>query len=200
MGTNDAWDKLDVAIYKAHLQRVIDSCKAHHIDPVISRLIATDSTKVKWQVTPEYLAAIDSLTSKNGLFPGPDFYTYFRQHPTELNSDGVHPSPTGAASIQRLWAEKMDSVVYQKTAAIALRDQKRRMFSNTFSALSLNNRLVLKTSRAGTASVFSINGKLAGKISLPAPGSFAKKIAPGFYLIRFVPVKGAAETIPVMHR
>ena len=110
MGTNDCWDKLNASIFKANLQRVIDSCRARQIEPIIARLIATNQAKVGWQVTPEYLAAIDDLTAKNKLIPGPDLYTYFLQHQSELNSDGVHPSAAGSASIQRLWAEKMDSL------------------------------------------------------------------------------------------
>jgi hypothetical protein len=70
-------------------------------------MIATNSVLAGWQVHQAFLNAIDDLTSQNNLIAGPDLFTYFVAHPTELNSDGIHPNATGAASIQRLWAQKM---------------------------------------------------------------------------------------------
>lgn len=112
MGTNDAWGgyNTNVATFKRNLQQVIDSCKAYGIQPIIARVLATNETAAKWQVNPEFLAAVDELTALNRLISGPDLYTWFLAHPDELNSDGVHPNANGAASIQRLWAEKMDSL------------------------------------------------------------------------------------------
>ncbi len=112
MGTNDAWggSNGNVATFKRNLQLVIDSCKVYGIQPIIARVLATNETAAAWQVNPDFLKAVDDLTASNGLVPGPDLYTWFLAHPAELNSDGVHPSAAGAASIQRLWAEKMDSL------------------------------------------------------------------------------------------
>jgi lysophospholipase L1-like esterase len=109
MGTNDAWGGTNgnVTLFKKNMQLVIDSCKAYGIQPIIARMIATNSTLAGWQVHQAFLNAIDDLTSQNNLLIGPDLYTYFVAHPTELNSDGIHPNATGAASIQRLWAQKM---------------------------------------------------------------------------------------------
>jgi len=112
MGTNDAWGGTNgnVATFKNNLQIVIDSCKARGIQPIIARVLATNSTFANWQVHPDFLKAVDDLTASNNLIPGPDLYSWFIANPGDLNNDGVHPSAIGAASIQRLWAEKMDSL------------------------------------------------------------------------------------------
>jgi lysophospholipase L1-like esterase len=112
MGTNDAWggSNGNVTTFKKNLQLVIDSCKAHGIEPVIARVLATNKNAATWQVHSDFLKAVDDLTAKNNLISGPDLFTWFLTHPADLNSDGVHPSASGAANIQRLWAEKMDSL------------------------------------------------------------------------------------------
>jgi lysophospholipase L1-like esterase len=199
MGTNDNWDKLPASTFKANLQRVIDSCKAHQIEPVIARMIATVEAKVGWQVSPDYLAAIDDLTSKNNLVPGPDLYNYFLQNPTQLNSDGVHPTATGAASIQRLWAEKMDTAVYKANSSVKPPTISKNT-SHHFNAFSQSKRIVLRAEMPGIASIFSINGEIQDKIELPQVGSYGSQITTGFYLIRFESTKGTRETIPVLNR
>jgi len=111
MGTNDAWGggNENVAKFKQNLQLVIDSCKARGIQPIIARVLATNPAITKWQVHPDFQKAVDELTRANKLIKGPDLYTWFLAHPEQLNgeSDGVHPNAIGAASIQKLWAEKM---------------------------------------------------------------------------------------------
>ncbi len=205
MGTNDAWGGTNAkaASFKSNLQMIIDSCKVHHIEPVIARIIATNPNKTKdgkWQIHPDFLTAVDDLTSQNRLYPGPDFYNYFLKNPTELGDDGIHPSPTGGLSIQRLWAEKMDSLVYQKTSVISSLNPMHRLSSSTFTALSRNNRLVLHADIAGTASIYSINGEMLDKIALRAASSRARAKAPGFYVVRFSCANGLVKTVPVVNR
>jgi lysophospholipase L1-like esterase len=120
MGTNDAWggSAYNVSTYRNALQAIIDSAKAHGIQPMIARLLATNATAAGWQVNQAFLDTIDSLTSRNHLVAGPDLYTYFLAHPTELNSDGVHPNATGAASIEKLWADAMVKTVYAGATAV----------------------------------------------------------------------------------
>lgn len=111
MGTNDAWGDdagNNVATFKANMQTIIDTAKAHGVTPMIARMIATNPEIAKWQVNQAYLDAIDELTETNNLPKGPDFYSYFLAHPEELStSDGVHPNETtgGGQSMHRLWAE-----------------------------------------------------------------------------------------------
>lgn len=112
MGTNDAWGggTGNLASFKTNMQAIITTCKSAGIQPMIARMIATNKTLATWQVHPDFLTAIDDLSTQNNLIAGPDLYTYFLQHPNELTTDGVHPNAEGAASIQRLWAEKMNSL------------------------------------------------------------------------------------------
>ena len=109
MGTNDAWggSNANVETFTKNLQTIIDTAKAHGITPIIARMIATNPEIAKWQVHQDYLDAIDKLTKDNELPKGPDFYSYFLEHPEELStSDGVHPAePKGGQSMHRLWAE-----------------------------------------------------------------------------------------------
>lgn len=114
MGTNDAWGGTNggVSTFKTNMQAVITACKNAGIQPIIARLLSTNASAAGWQVHADYLKAIDDLTTQNNLTAGPDLYTYFLSHASELNSDGVHPNATGAASIQRLWAEKMGPALY----------------------------------------------------------------------------------------
>lgn len=116
MGTNDGWggSNANVGTYTRNLQEMIDSCKAEGITPVISRPLATNPSAMasgsQWQLHADFAKAVDDLTSKNKLPKGPDFYTWFKDHPSELKSDGVHPNATGAASIQRLWAVALSAL------------------------------------------------------------------------------------------
>jgi len=109
MGTNDAWggSNANIETFTKNLQTIIDTAKAHGITPIIARMIATNPKIAKWQVHQDYLDAIDKLTKDNELPKGPDFYSYFLEHPEELSKqDGVHPAdPAGGQSMHRLWAE-----------------------------------------------------------------------------------------------
>jgi len=111
MGTNDAWGGGDwnLATYKKNMQTIIDSAKAHGITPIIARIIATDSSKAGWQINPAFLDAVDKLVEDNGLPQGPDFYSYFKEHPELLASDGVHPNSEtkGGQAMHHLWAEAL---------------------------------------------------------------------------------------------
>lgn len=111
MGTNDAWGGGDwnLQTYVKNMQTIIDAAKSRGITPVIARIIATDSAKAGWQINPAYLEAIDKLVADNNLPAGPDFYTYFREHPEMLASDGVHPNgeTKGGQAMHHLWAEAL---------------------------------------------------------------------------------------------
>lgn len=111
MGTNDAWGGGDwnLNTYVSNMQTIIDSAKAHGITPVIARIIATDSAKAGWQINPAFLKAVDKLVENNDLPQGPDFYSYFKEHPELLASDGVHPNAEtkGGQAMHHLWAEAL---------------------------------------------------------------------------------------------
>ncbi len=107
IGTNDAWGGSadNLKSFTENLQLLINACKTRKIRPIIARIPATNPEKAGWQINEGFLKAIDDLTKKNNLTPGPDLYNWFLKHPEELKEDGIHPTREGGASIQRLWAE-----------------------------------------------------------------------------------------------
>jgi len=107
--TNGQDGHWNLETFRKNMQTIIDSAKAHNIVPILARIIATDSAKAQWQINPKFLEAIDSLTVQNKLPKGPDLYTYFREHPELLASDGVHPNGEtgGGHMIHQLWAEAL---------------------------------------------------------------------------------------------
>jgi lysophospholipase L1-like esterase len=123
MGTNDAWGGGDgnLAKYVRNMQAIIDSAKARGMEPILARVLSTDSTRTsgKWQVHPGYPKAIDSLAKKNKLIMGPNLDSMFRAHPELLNADGVHPSPAAAQIILRMWADAMTRNVYMSSASVS---------------------------------------------------------------------------------
>jgi lysophospholipase L1-like esterase len=125
MGTNDAWGGGDwnLQTYVDNMQTIIDSAKAHGITPVIARIIATDSSKAGWQINPVFIEAVDKLVEDNNLPKGPDFYSYFREHPELLGSDGVHPnSDGGGQAMHHLWAEALAPLYAAGDTASAEKD------------------------------------------------------------------------------
>ena len=192
-GTNDGWNNGNsgVASFKENLQTVITACKNKGIKPVIAKVIATNTQVTGWQIHSDYQKCIDELNNENDLIEGPDFFSWFSQHPEELNgeTDGVHPNVNGAASIHRLWAEKMSSL-YQDVKNIKLQQNQSDILKNQFRAECFDNHILLKTPHAGTVSVFSLNGNLLKKIVFQSPGSKTAHVTNGIYIIRFSSNKG----------
>jgi len=187
MGTNDAWngDTANLSSFKINMQLIIDSCKANNIDVIIASVIATDSLKANWQVSSAFLAAIDELTTQNRLSPGPDFYSWFRAHPDQLTSDGVHPNETGCASIQKLWAEKLFTIYKLPTPAQkykSVTNVNRVLLSDGFSG----GKVRMKILQPGTLSVFKANGILVDKVNFTYPSLYILKSRGGFYILKHV--------------
>lgn len=194
MGTNDAWGggNYFVPAFTKNLQLIIDSCKANNIQPVLARIIGTDSAKVGWQVHPDFLKAVDSLTIKNKLIPGPDLYSYFSKHGSELY-DGIHPNVTGGANVYRLWAEKMDTL-YRTSVLI---DVDKNVIKTHRQILSISKKggfSILHVTHAGTLSVYSINGSLIKKIILPSNSSYTFEAMTGVSIAKFSSVQGNEVT------
>ena len=190
MGTNDAWGGSNyfVPSYIKNMQLIIDSCKANNIQPVIARIIGTDSVKTGWQVHPDFLKAVDSLTIKNNLIPGPDLYTYFSTHISEL-SDGVHPNATGGASVFRLWAEKMDSL-YTFATSVAPSRLTGRPHANNLYVIKSSKCCVIKVKYAGLLSIYSLKGALLKKSNVPANGSYKIDANKGIFIVKFTSTMG----------
>ncbi len=195
-GTNDAWGgtNQNVALFTKNLQTVIDSCQARGIKPIIARMLATNKTAAGWQVHQDYEKAIDDLATKNKLIPGPDLYAWFLAHPGDLTSDGVHPNAAGAASIQRLWAEKMDSLY--KTATSVSRSG--ALLSGTpglqVRSSASGGTIRVEAVADGLLQWFDPRGALLGSGNLVANRMRSFPCRPGIVFYRFTMPDQAVET------
>lgn len=194
MGTNDAWGGGDwnLANYKQNMQTIIDSAKAHGIEPVLARIIATNEAKAGWQINKKFLDAVDELTEKNNLHPGPDFYSYFLEHPELIGSDGVHPNgeTRGGQAMHHLWAEALAPLYADSDIENEEQDS---TFSNTKNIATVmpslfadgNNIRITGIDSEMTVDIISTAGTLEERHQLPSyrPFEFTSKVAPGIHII-----------------
>jgi lysophospholipase L1-like esterase len=167
MGTNDAWGGTDAnaEVFKSNLQKVVDSCRAHGIEPVIARVLATSSN---WQPHQKFLDAVDALTEDNDLIAGPDFYHAALDDPAMLGGDGVHPSDHGAEVMYKLWAEKMDYLY----TTVSADNVSRRSTGDVRQAVSFSGRtLVNSGSEPVNFTVYTIAGQVLSRGRIAASGT-----------------------------
>lgn len=204
LGTYDAWGgKADSAIaFKNNLETIIDSCKAHNIQPIIVRICGTNKTKAGWQVHADFLKAVDDLTKSKKLIAGPDLYAYFitQYGSMDLDNKGVLPNDYGNFEAQREWVLKMDSLVYKAPpVAIATPRPAASRFDGLsatptarFTVQSGSGSLTLSADEPGTATLFATDGRIIDEISLVKFGSVTRAVAAGCYLIKFTSAQGSA--------
>ncbi|WP_437545015.1 GDSL-type esterase/lipase family protein [Sorangium sp. So ce367] len=106
-GTNDSWGQTDPSTFKANLQQIIDKIEAAGRVPVLAHI--PFSPDGNHDAVPVFNEAIDALTEENGLPPGPDLYTWFKDHPDRF-TDKVHPDPAGRVAMNKLWADAVDGL------------------------------------------------------------------------------------------
>lgn len=194
MGTNDAWGGGDWNLenYRNNIQTIIDSAKAHGIEPILARIIATDEAKAGWQVNPKFLETVDDLTEKNNLHPGPDFYNYFLEHPELLGSDGVHPNgeTRGGQAMHHLWADALaplytDNGIGGEEADTTVSYAK--MFASIMPSVFVdgNNIRISGIDTSVTVDVISAAGTLVEqhKLSDLQKLEFTSQVTPGLYIM-----------------
>lgn len=190
MGTNDAWGGGDwnLETYKRNMQTIIDSAKAHGIEPILARIIATNESKAGWQVNPKFLQAVDELTKKNDLHPGPDFYSYFLAHPEQIASDGVHPNgdTKGGQAMHHLWADALSPLYANSKIEKPDTTSIQEVIGSTIPSLHVNgNNIRISGIDAGiTVDVISTSGKLEEQHYLSEQQhEFTSQVTPGLYII-----------------
>lgn len=106
-GTNDLASVRGEAVstFQAAMQALITKVVNAGMIPVIPTI--PYSTNPEYSTQPDFNLAIAQLNAANHLMPGPDLYTWFKAHPDELSSDGIHPAPVGYVSLNILWAAAM---------------------------------------------------------------------------------------------
>jgi len=107
-GTNDAaGNSGDTTRFRANMRTIVDRVRAAGGVPVLAHIpFAADG---QHEAIPKFNRVIEELRVASGLRAGPDLYGWFAAHPDELR-DGVHPNDRGIVSINRLWAEAVDSL------------------------------------------------------------------------------------------
>jgi hypothetical protein len=110
---------------------------------------------------------IDELTQSNGLHEGPDLYSYFLAHPSELD-DGVHPTAEGCASIQRLWAQAVLDL-YESSASTRRGAADRRIAKPTVLWRRAGpDAMSIVAATPGLLSVFGPDGRQITTMAVPA--------------------------------
>jgi len=199
MGTNDAYNNgtSGLADFTRNMQLIIDSCKAAGVKPIIARLISTNPANAGWQVNIAYETTIDSLTKVNKLIAGPDLYSYFLANPSQHNSDGIHPNAAGAAAIQNLWAQKMDSL-YTGTLVDPSDGPIITKSARSFSLSTVKGRVEFHAKTAGSVRIFSMSGAQLKSMNIPAAGPYRLSGVRGCCVVQFTSSDKTAETMTVV--
>jgi lysophospholipase L1-like esterase len=199
-GTNDAWGgSSNTATFTKNMQTIIDSCKMEGIQPIIARLLATNPAKAGWQVNIAFETAIDNLTTQNKLIPGPDLYTYFLANTSQHIDDGIHPDAAGAAAIEKLWAQKMDSLYIGTSVAKGGNESVEAGPARSFSLSYAKNHMEIHAFKAGVLRIFSTNGAMLKNLNIPAAGLYSLSLGNGLCIARFTSNDNIVETLPAVH-
>lgn len=108
-GSNDsAGDTSDTTEFRAAMETMVRRLKGSGHVPILATIpYAKDGQHLN---IPSFNRVIEDIQLDEGLPKGPDLYAWFSHHPDELRSDGLHPNDRGAASMNRLWADAVDSL------------------------------------------------------------------------------------------
>lgn len=108
-GTNDAGGENNPERYQKNMEALVQKLQATGKVPIIQKVPYTEVPARHPATIVRYNQIIDQINAKYQLLPGPDLWTWFQDHPTEINppeGDGVHPShKVGYGSMQRLWIQ-----------------------------------------------------------------------------------------------
>ena len=112
-GTNDAWgNQTGAETYYENTVYMIEAILKLGKTPVLPTIpYATESGVSNY--LDDYNAMVHKIYEEYPqVVKGPDFYTFLKENPEHLSSDGVHPSSEGYAAMRQLWAETMYKAVY----------------------------------------------------------------------------------------
>lgn len=99
-GGGDTIRRHPVVTYKANMRQLIEIVLGSERTPVVPRFSFNLIPGIE-----AHLEAIDALNAEYGLLPGPDLYTWFKDHREQFVPDRIHLQPDGERAVQRLWAE-----------------------------------------------------------------------------------------------
>lgn len=124
-GTNDALQTIPTSTFQTNMQTMITAVLNASKIPVIPHIPWGSASGLS--TVPNYNAKIDLLVGSNpGVLKGPDFYAYYFNNQSLINSsDGIHPTdPAGYAAYRTLWANWLLTFIYGTTIPIVARGHK----------------------------------------------------------------------------
>ncbi len=112
-GTNDTWgNQTGAQKYYENTVYMIEAVLAQGKTPILPTIPYATESGVNTYLD-DYNAMVHKIYEEYpDVVKGPDFYTFLKENPEHLSSDGVHPSSEGYAAMRQLWAETMYQNVY----------------------------------------------------------------------------------------
>jgi endoglucanase len=111
-GMNDAAGSTDGSGFYNNMQKVVQAVLAAGKIPIIPKISYTNDATHNNNI-PILNAKIDQLyQAYPQIVKGPDFWTYFQQHPSLIQVGGIHPTGQGYAAMRQQWANAMLQEVY----------------------------------------------------------------------------------------
>lgn len=113
-GTNDCWgNQTGAENYYANTVYMVEAAQKAGKTVVLPKIPFSLEPGVANNVE-SYNAMIDRIYEENkDVIPGPDFFTYFKEHQDNLSGDGVHPNDNGYGAMRQLWAETVYESIYK---------------------------------------------------------------------------------------
>lgn len=113
-GTNDCWgNQAGAQTYYENTVYMIEAIQAAGKTAVLPTIPFSLEPGVSAYVG-EYNAMVARIyTEYPDVVKGPDFYSYFEEHPEGLSADGVHPNGDGYNEMRKIWAQTMCETIYQ---------------------------------------------------------------------------------------
>ena len=131
LGTNDAADNRQPSDWETGMNTLIDDLQTPNkgLSIWLARIPWRgdnpnfDALDVKYNaLMPDIVSS--QTSAANPVYLGPDFYTFFKNHPDQISSvnpddpsepDNVHPTPEGLVSMATLWSESLVPVLTAST-------------------------------------------------------------------------------------
>jgi lysophospholipase L1-like esterase len=113
IGTNDANQGVSADQWQTNVEAIIGHITAAGVNAseiylghIPYRKGTSDSAVASRQRMQQYNARIPTIARNTGVQVGPDFYTYFETHTSQL-ADNLHPNQAGYDAMAGLWTESV---------------------------------------------------------------------------------------------
>lgn len=94
--------------FKDSIQRIVTSLKQSNKIPILAKVpFIRNASASQDRLIQDYNLVIDELVASNAItVTPPDFYTYFKQNPSQL-PDNIHPNGAGYQAMANLWFQAL---------------------------------------------------------------------------------------------